>query len=130
MNLNWTISPESFLNESISSAISEHKLSAKSELRKLWENNSNEVTFAHLNINSIQNTFEQLAHIIKGIVDILMISESKLDDSFPVSQFLSKVYCAPFRLDQKKYGDSIMLFVRKDISLKLILSEKLAIKSF
>ena len=84
MNLNWTISPEAFLNESISSAISEHKLSAKSELSKLWENNSNEVTFAHLNINSIQNTFEQLAHIIKRIVDILM-SESKLDDSFPDS---------------------------------------------
>ena len=80
MNLNWTISPEAFLNESISSAISEHKLSAKSELSKLWENNSNEVTFAHLNINSIQNTFEQLAHIIKGIVDILIMSESKLDD--------------------------------------------------
>ena len=39
------------------------------------------LVFAHLNINSIRNTFEELA-------DVLMISETKIDESFRVAIFL------------------------------------------
>ena len=53
-----------------------------------WKNNSKKIVVAHLNINSIRNKFDFLADIGKDNVDILMISESKLDDSFPDSQFL------------------------------------------
>ena len=46
----------------------------------------------HLNINSIRNKFELLSYLIGGKVDILLISETKIDSTFPTSQFLMGVY--------------------------------------
>ena len=42
---------------------------------------------AHLNINSIRNKFGSFSFMIENNVDILLISETKLDDSFPLGQF-------------------------------------------
>ena len=39
-----------------------------------------------------------------------MISETKVDDSFPHSQFEIAGYSSPFRLDRDSYGGGIMLF--------------------
>ena len=41
----------------------------------------------HININSIRNKFEMLSNNIKGNLDILMISEAKLDLTFPSNNF-------------------------------------------
>ena len=49
--------------------------------------NLNIIVVGYLNINSIRNKFDFLAHQVKGNIDILMISETKLDESFPPSQF-------------------------------------------
>ena len=38
---------------------------------------------AHRNINSLRNIFEFLVDQIKGKVNLLMVSETKLDESFP-----------------------------------------------
>ena len=57
--------------------------------------------------------------MIKGHNDVLMISESKLDNSFFDGQFPIEGYGAPFRLDQNKHAGGIMLHVRNDISTKL-----------
>ena len=43
--------------------------------------------FGHLNINSLRNEFEDLKEIIKQNVDILIISETKLDACVPTNQF-------------------------------------------
>ena len=53
----------------------------------MWKNSSKKIIISHLNINSIRNKFDFLADIVKDNIDILMISESKLDVSFPHSQF-------------------------------------------
>ena len=119
---------ESTLNEGISSATAEHESNTKFKFSELRKDNFNNVTFADLNINSIRNKFDQLADMIIRNVDIL-ISQSKLDDSFADSQFLLG-YCSPFRLGRNKYGGGIMLFVRNDISLKLISFKKLLIERF
>ena len=37
----------------------------------------------HININSIRNKFEMLFSMVKDNIDILMVSETKLDSSFP-----------------------------------------------
>ena len=49
--------------------------------------NLNRIILAHLNINSVRNKFDLLVDQIKGNVDVLVISETKLDDSFPADQF-------------------------------------------
>ena len=40
-----------------------------------------------LNINSLQNKFDLLTYQNKNNIDILMITETKLDESFPIGQF-------------------------------------------
>lgn len=42
----------------------------------------NKLIFAHLNTNSLGNKFEHLVYQITGNIDILMISQTKLDNSF------------------------------------------------
>ena len=49
-----------------------------------------------------------------------MVSETKLDDSFPEDQFLIYSFHSPFRFDRKKNGGGIMLYVREDIPAKLL----------
>ena len=58
-----------------------------------------------------------------------MISESKLDNSFPDGQSLTEGYSAPFRLDQNNLGGGIMLLVRIHIPAKL-LSLSIGFESF
>ena len=52
-----------------------------------------------------------------------MISETKIDKSFPLPQFKVNGFNALFRIDRNSNGGGIMLFVREDISTKLIASE-------
>ena len=49
-----------------------------------------------------------------------MISESKLDDSFPHGQFLIDGFHTPFRFDRNKNGGGILLYVREDIPAKIL----------
>ena len=49
--------------------------------------NMNRLVIGHLNVNSMRNKFEALKCIIKENLDILVISETKLDDTFPKNQF-------------------------------------------
>ena len=49
-------------------------------------------------------------------IDILMITETKLDDSFLASQFLIQGFCTPFRLDRNKNGCGILLYMRSNIT--------------
>ena len=49
-----------------------------------------------------------------------MISETKLDESFRIGQFLIDGYSVPFRLDRNENGGGILLYVRDDIPSKLL----------
>ena len=69
--------------------------SSKEELNNLRLKNLNRLTSAHLNINSLGNKFDSLSDIIENNIDILMISERKLDSSFPNGQFQIHGYSEP-----------------------------------
>ena len=83
----------------------------------------NRIVLAHLNINSLRNKFDLLADQIKGNVDVLAISERKLDYSLPSGQFKIPIYASPFRLDRSQNGGGILVFVREDIPLKFLSCE-------
>ena len=51
--------------------------------------NANRLITGHLNINSLRNKLEMLEKIIKSKIGIFLISETKLDSSFPARQGLS-----------------------------------------
>ena len=58
--------------------------------------NINRLVFAQLNINSLRNKFESLQHIINKNIDVLLISETKIDSSFSLVQFYLG-YATPYR---------------------------------
>ena len=53
-----------------------------------------------------------------------MISETKLDESFPLDQFLLDGYSVPFRFDRNWNGGGILLYIREDTSSKLLSMNK------
>ena len=59
-----------------------------------------------------------------------MVSETKLDDSFPEGQFLFDGFHSPFRFDRSKNGGGTMLYVREDIPAKLLNHDFLFVESF
>ena len=88
--------------------------------RVVQRENLNRVILAQLNINSIQSKFDLLAEGIKGKVDVYMMSETKIDETFPSRQFFIKGFTPPYRLDWKCHGGGILVYIREDIPSKLI----------
>ena len=85
------------------------------ELKNIRLRNLNNVIVAQLNINSIRNKFQFLSYYVCGNIDILLITETKLDITFPSSQFLLKGYSEPFRLDRNQHGGGLLVYRREDI---------------
>ena len=52
-----------------------------------------------------------------------MVSETKLDDTFPTSQFLMQGYSTPFGKNWTTKGGGILLYVREDVPCKIIKTE-------
>ena len=88
----------------------------QSFLKDIRINNINRLIIGQLNINSLRNKFEQQSTMINGNIDIFMISETKLEGTFPVVQFSLQGFCCPCRFDRNRSGGGI----REDIPSKLI----------
>ena len=89
-------------------------------LENLRWKNENRPIIAQLNINSLRNKFGFLPSQITEYVDILLLSETMLDDSFPAGQFSLNGYSKPYRLDRSSNGGGILLYVRDDIPSRLL----------
>ena len=66
----------------------------------------NRLLIGRLNINSISNTFEQLKLLVRDAVDIIVITETKLQLTIP------------YRFDRYRNGGDILIYVREDIPSK------------
>ena len=80
-----------------------------SVLRHLRLNHPQQIIRGHLNINSIRNKSDLMKIMLTHYIDILMFTETKLDDSFPISQFGFDGFTTPLRLDRNKNGGGILL---------------------
>ena len=76
----------------------------QSILDDLKKKNIERPVIAHLNINSISSKFEPLMSLVKDNVDLLVITESKIDDTFPMGQFQIEGFARPIRLDRNRNG--------------------------
>ena len=74
------------------------------DLRAFRKKKLNKLIIEHLNVNSLRNKLEFLKEQIQDNIDILMISETKIDASFPIGQFLLNGYRTPFRLDRNTHS--------------------------
>ena len=107
----------------------EHETDPKEMLKGLKEKHRDRPVIAHININFLDPKFEPLQEIIKNNVDILLVSETKIDDSFPEGRFFIEGYKEPIRLDRNKNGGGILFFVHEDLDCKEIKSHKLSKKT-
>ena len=90
------------------------------EIKNLRVRNVNKVIFGNLNINSLPNKFDQLREIELQYVDVLVVIETKLDDTFLTSQFLVTGFSVPYRLDRNRNGGGIMIFIYNDIPSRVL----------
>ena len=100
-------------------------LDALTILNNIRVENLKNVTIGQLNINSLRNKIHDLAELIKGNLDILVITETKLDYTFPEKQFLIPGYKKPFRRDRNVNGGGVMIYVREDIPCDILLKHVL-----
>ena len=88
-------------------------------LQNLRVKNVDKILFGHININSVRNKFDLLADLIKDQIDIILISETKLDGTFPNCQFRLDGYSfPPIRFDRTANGGGLLLFLRCDLPFK------------
>ena len=60
--------------------------------------------------------------MVSSNLDILLISETKLNESFPVNQFIAFGYSVPYRLDRISKGGGLLLYIKETIPSRLLKS--------
>ena len=75
-----------------------------------------------VNINPLRNKFDSLVEILHSNVEILFISQTKIDSSFPTAQLKIEGYTT-YGLDRNSNGGGILLYVREDIPSTLLNTE-------
>ena len=84
------------------------------QLNELRMKNPKKVMLCHLNINSIPNKFEGIMDLVAKILDIFLISETKIDNSFPGAQGYSK----PHSKDRTLGGGGLLMYLNENRSLR------------
>ena len=96
----------------------ENRFDVFSDLRKLKNENKKRPIIGYLNINSVRYKFDELKEILTDkIVDLLIISETKIDSSFNDNLFKVEGYKME-RRDRTTHGGGLTTFVRSDLPFK------------
>ena len=81
------------MDQSTSSALThELNLDLYSNNENIRSKNPNRLIIVQLQINSLRYKFDSLVKILHSNVDILLISETKINSSFPTTQFKLEGY--------------------------------------
>ena len=80
-------------------------LSSKEKLNILRKRNIDKTIVAHLSINCLRNKFDSLIGQITSNIDILTVLETKLDESFPIGQFIIEGFGVPYRIFCRKISN-------------------------
>ena len=99
-------------------------------MKNIHHQNISKLICAQLNINSLRNKFDSLQHIINKKIDVLLISETKIDSSFPSVQFHLEGYKTPYRLDRNENGGDILLLYIREVIPSTLLNSDLSIERF
>ena len=78
------------------------------------------VIIGNLNIKSTSRKFDQLKCLISNHVDIFVLTETKLNETFITSSFLIDGFSSFFWLDRNRKGGGSFVHVRGDIPSKLL----------
>lgn len=74
-------------------------------LHNLRKNNPLRAILVHINLSSIRNIFVDLKELVFNNIDILMISETKIGNCFPITEFCISGYSFSYHLNRNsKFG--------------------------
>ena len=74
----------------------------------------------HININFLESKFEALNSLIKDTLDIFVVTETKIDESYLTSQFKIEGFGSHYRLVRNKPGGGVMVYIREHLPCKLL----------
>ena len=81
--------------------------------------NLKNVVLGHLNVSSLRKKFVAVEELIKKKTDVCLISEAKVDESFPNQQFKINGY-KMFRKDRDRFRGGLMFYVNEQICSKVL----------
>ena len=86
-------------------------------LQNYRNKHSHNLITCHLNVNALNNKFQDISPLLTDhMVDILFLSETKLDDSYKSATFHVKGFSKPIRSDRNINGGGLMLIIRNYIA--------------
>ena len=68
----------------------------------------------------MRNKFEHFSQMTRDKLDVLVMAETKLDLSFPSSQFTINGFKASIRLDITRNSGGLLVYAREDILCRKI----------
>ena len=89
-------------------------------MKKIKIKNPLNISTAYLNIDSIANKFEHFKAMVEENLDIFSIAETKIDSSYPESQFCIPGYRKPYRLDISDNSGGLLVYVKETIPSKFL----------
>ena len=75
---------------------------------------------SYINVNSIKNKLDDLILLLGKSLDIICISETKFDETFPMAQFAIEGFNKPYRLDITSNSRGLLFYVKPNLPSKLI----------
>ena len=89
-----------------------------SRFKMIRADNFDNIIVEILTINSISPKFDEFRLMLSGYFDVTIVTETKLDDSFPKAQFCIAGFSIPYRLDNRN-GSGLMIYAGDDIPSKM-----------
>ena len=84
-------------------------------LKSIRNSHHKQLICSRININSVRYKWYNITDILHhDLVDFFSISETKLDDSFPINRFAYDRFKL-YRKDRTAFGGELMTYVRADI---------------
>ena len=62
--------------------------------------------------------------MISESIDVLIIAETKIENTFPSSQFVIEGFMKPFRYDRNQNGGGLLIYVRERAPIKALTQYK------
>ena len=88
--------------------------------------NFDNIIVGNLNINFISPKFDEFKLIVSSYFNAILVTETKLDDSFPKAQFCIDGFYIPYRLDRNRNEGDLMIYVRDNTPSKMLTKHNLS----
>ena len=83
------------------------------------------IVVGQININSVGNKLDLFMAAVAENIEILLITETKIDSTFSTNQFYINGCNIPYRHDLNTNSSGILAYARNDIRSRIIESENL-----